>query len=129
MSFELIYPFKEYVWKKIQDDVRKDHIPHSDQINYMRNDGGIMSVSWEITKNALTSDVDISVFIEGLPEKDSEKDTAVIDVQISIPSQDSCSIESVDVNIANWSESLDKEYDSLSEKIQQLWNSDKRSTS
>lgn len=122
ISFELIHLFKHYIWKKIQEDIRKNNIPHSDKVNYIDDFERVISVGWEIIKNALTSDLDISIFIEGLPEDDSKQDTSIVDVQITIPSQESCSVEAIDVNIVNWSEVLDSEYDALPEKIKTLWN-------
>lgn len=82
----------------------------------------IVMVSWEIIKNVITSELDISVFIEGLPDYGSENKKAKIDVQISIPSQDTCNIESIDVNVTNWDEVFDAKYESLPDMIRDSWN-------
>jgi len=80
-----------------------------------------MKVSWEIIKNVLTSDLDISVFIEGLHD-DDENSKAKLDIQLSIPSQKDCKIESINVSILNWDEVFDVDYELLPDLIRDAWN-------
>jgi len=87
----------------------------------MHHDEMIMTVSWEIIQNVLTSDLDISVFIEGLVD-DDKNSKSKLDIQLSIPSQKDCKIESIDVNILNWDEVYDVEYESLPDLIRDAWN-------
>lgn len=122
MTFTLLSTFKKYVWEKIQDDISRGRVPSSDAIRYLIQDDMIVMVSWEINKNVITSELDISVFIEGLPDYGSENKKAKIDVQISIPSQDTCNIESIDVNVTNWDEVFDAKYESLPDMIRDSWN-------
>jgi len=113
--------FRHYVWSKIQDDISKGNVPSKGSINYVYEDEMIVIVSWEIIRNLVTSELDISVFVERLLD-DSGTSKAKLDIQLSLPSQNDCHIESTDVNILNWDEVYDAEYESLPEMIRDAWN-------
>ncbi len=122
MEFSALPTFKHYVWKKLQEGLDEGEFPYSDQIKYMAAEKPvpiIVTISWEIVRNALTSDLDITIFIEELPEDETMKK---LDVQLTIPTPYSCEIESLNIDITNWDEIFDKEYDSLPEKIKDIWN-------
>lgn len=107
---------------KSKRELEKGEFPYSDEIRFLSHEQPvqiIVTVSWEIVRNGVTSDLDISIFIEELPE---DKTMKKIDVKLSIPSRDSCEIESLNIDIVNWDESFDKEYDSLPDKIRDIWN-------
>ena len=122
LSIKLLTRIKQHIWSKIQLNIQKNDIPNSGEVKYVDDHGRIITVNWEIIRNALTSDLDISIFIDGLPDDDDQQNAPIIGVQISIPSAENCVIKSEDVNITNWGNELDSVYSSLAEKIQETWN-------
>ena len=121
MSFSLLSPIKRFVWPKIQKNIRGDKIPSFEEISLLHDGDQFITITWEISRNIATSDLMISLTIEGLPDQDDSR-SGKLDIQLTIPSSEKCSVQSEDITIINWDEVFDSDYDSLPDHIRDSWN-------
>lgn len=121
MSFSILSPIKRFVWPEIQKNIRTNKIPSTKEIPILHEGDEVITVTWELARNVATSDLMISLTIEGLPDK-SDSRSGKLDIQLSIPNSDSCSIGSEDITVINWDEVFDTEYETLPDFIRDSWN-------
>lgn len=103
--------------KNIQDD----EIPSSEEIPFLHDGEQLITINWEISRNIATSDLMIAITIYGLPAK-YDTSSGKLDIQLTIPSSEDCSIQSEDITVINWDEVFDSDYDSLPDYIRDSWN-------
>ena len=121
MSFSMLAAIKRFVRVEIQKNIRTNKIPSSKEVSILHNDDEFITVTWEIMRNVATSDLMISLTIEGLPDKNDSR-SGKLDIQLSIIDYDTFIICSEDIVVINWDEVFDTEYDSLPDFIRDSWN-------
>lgn len=110
---------KQVLWDRVKNRVGASELPYHESIELIYDVDKVVSLRYEVTKNALVEIPEVEVFVENLPVEHSGK-KGYVQVTFPVTYTPDCSIARVFMQ--NWPQELDDFLPELEAELIRQWN-------